>query len=135
MTLRSPRKWLVVTIYGLIGVVGVISAVGGRSAGSRIVSVLVASATVAGAVRATRSGIVVSEKGIVARGRFTRQFSWNDVQRFDVRPLPHLGVWAMTTGGPWVKLMDCAPRRRSVEIAEQLEAERRRRASASDVDA
>ncbi len=127
--LRTRTTWFVAAAYLIFALLGVGVVFLARTwkeaalgAGSAVASSILA-------IRAARAGITIDEGGITARAdRFTRRMRWDEVERFEVRRRWSGSVWAKTTSGKSVKLLDggLPDKGTARAIARQLEVKRER---------
>jgi hypothetical protein len=110
---RNPIRWLVAVIYIVAAVLAVSAALRSGSLTKMIFLVATAVACAILAVRAARSGICISDAGVIGRAdRYTRRLRWDEIERFELRPRRFGGLWprqglgAWKQNGKWVRLMD-----------------------------
>jgi hypothetical protein len=128
---RSPTNRIAAATWSFFIVVAAVGVVLAKSAVGAAFCATCGLAAAILAVRAARSRIVVDERGVIARApdRLTRRLRWDEVERFAMRDGWAGGVWAKTTSGRWVKLLDVGvpARQTGLVIASELEVERQSR--------
>ncbi len=125
---RAGTNWIAAAVWSVFVVLGVLGAFLAKTAMAAAFCAACALAAAIFAVRAARARIVVDEQGVVAHApeRLTQRLRWDEVERFEMRHGWAGGVWAMTTSGRWVKLLDVGipAKKTGIAIARELEAER-----------
>lgn len=113
----SPSRVATSSLYlALAAISGVAAAIAAsRSEYMRVaLAAAAAAALVFCAIRSAQSGVEVTARHLTARRELaTARLSWEDVARFEVRPLRGLG--AIRLDGSWTKLLH-APVGHSVEL-------------------
>ncbi len=128
---RSGTNWIAAALWSVLAVLGVLGVLLAKTAMAAAFCAGCALAAVILAVRAARARIIVGEQGVVAYApdRLTRRLRWDEVEQFEMRHGWAGGVWATTTSGRRVKLLDVGvpSKKTGVGIATELEIERHSR--------
>jgi hypothetical protein len=82
---RRQVLWVPVIIYALLGIYVIGFAIDRGSLPAAAVGVVIFGGVVALSVQTARNGIVLSSRGIKARGWRTRKWSWEEIDHFELR--------------------------------------------------